>query len=257
MPEDIYGRDSSLPDLTASQPTVGPLYENPTYTNLSPRVGLGVGRLRRRQDVRARRLRPLLQHHQPAEPDRHGHQPAGHAAAGHRQPDVPDAGLQPRRRDLDAAGAVRSRQSAHPRLQRQRAARALVAHGADGRLRRIARPPPAAQRRRQHGPAGRPGRRHGVHPRRHAAPEHELLDHRAQEQRRRVLVQRAHRRRPAPPGRRRLACSRRTRSRRAKTRRRRRRSSPTPPTARRRRCPSTSPATTRARPTSTRGTTGC
>ncbi len=39
MPEDIYGRDSSLPDLTASQPTVGPLYENPTYTNLSPRAG--------------------------------------------------------------------------------------------------------------------------------------------------------------------------------------------------------------------------
>jgi len=39
MPEDIYGRDSSLPDLSASQPTVGPLYENPTYTNLSPRVG--------------------------------------------------------------------------------------------------------------------------------------------------------------------------------------------------------------------------
>ncbi len=40
MPEDIYGRDSSLPDLTASQPTIGPLYENPTYTNLSPRAGI-------------------------------------------------------------------------------------------------------------------------------------------------------------------------------------------------------------------------
>ncbi len=40
MPEDIYGRDSSLPDLTASQPTVGPLYQNPTYTNLSPRAGV-------------------------------------------------------------------------------------------------------------------------------------------------------------------------------------------------------------------------
>jgi hypothetical protein len=40
MPEDIYGRDSALPDLNASQPTVGPLYENPTYLNLSPRVGL-------------------------------------------------------------------------------------------------------------------------------------------------------------------------------------------------------------------------
>jgi hypothetical protein len=39
MPEDIYGRDSALPDLTAPAPTVGPLYENPTYTNLSPRAG--------------------------------------------------------------------------------------------------------------------------------------------------------------------------------------------------------------------------
>jgi hypothetical protein len=39
MPEDIYGRDSSLPDLTASQPTIGPLYENPTFSNLSPRGG--------------------------------------------------------------------------------------------------------------------------------------------------------------------------------------------------------------------------
>jgi hypothetical protein len=40
LPEDIYGRDSALPDLTASQPVVGPLYENPTYTNISPRTGV-------------------------------------------------------------------------------------------------------------------------------------------------------------------------------------------------------------------------
>jgi hypothetical protein len=39
MPEDIYGRDSALPDLTASAPTIGPLYQNPTYRNLSPRTG--------------------------------------------------------------------------------------------------------------------------------------------------------------------------------------------------------------------------
>jgi hypothetical protein len=39
MPQDKYNRDSSLPDLTAAVPTIGPLYENPTYTNLSPRVG--------------------------------------------------------------------------------------------------------------------------------------------------------------------------------------------------------------------------
>jgi hypothetical protein len=40
MPEDIYGRDSALPDLSAREPTLGQLYENPTYTNISPRVGL-------------------------------------------------------------------------------------------------------------------------------------------------------------------------------------------------------------------------
>ena len=40
MPEDIYGRDSALPDLTASEPVIGPLYENPTYTNISPRTGI-------------------------------------------------------------------------------------------------------------------------------------------------------------------------------------------------------------------------
>lgn len=40
LPEEKYGRDSALPDLSASAPVVGPLYENPTYTNISPRVGL-------------------------------------------------------------------------------------------------------------------------------------------------------------------------------------------------------------------------
>jgi hypothetical protein len=40
MPEDIYGRDSALPDLTASQPTTGQLYEGPSYENFSPRGGL-------------------------------------------------------------------------------------------------------------------------------------------------------------------------------------------------------------------------
>ena len=39
LPEEKYGRDSALPDLQASAPVVGPLYENPTYKNLSPRVG--------------------------------------------------------------------------------------------------------------------------------------------------------------------------------------------------------------------------
>jgi hypothetical protein len=39
MPEDKYGRDSALPDLSASQPTLGRLYEGPRYTNVSPRGG--------------------------------------------------------------------------------------------------------------------------------------------------------------------------------------------------------------------------
>jgi carboxypeptidase family protein len=39
MPEDLYGRDSALPSLTDRAPTVGPLYQNPTRKNLSPRVG--------------------------------------------------------------------------------------------------------------------------------------------------------------------------------------------------------------------------
>jgi hypothetical protein len=40
LPKEKYNRDSALPDLSASAPVVGPLYENPTYTNLSPRMGL-------------------------------------------------------------------------------------------------------------------------------------------------------------------------------------------------------------------------
>jgi hypothetical protein len=40
LPEEKYNRDSALPDLSASQPVVGPLYQNPTYTNLSPRFGV-------------------------------------------------------------------------------------------------------------------------------------------------------------------------------------------------------------------------
>jgi hypothetical protein len=40
MPQDIYGRDSALPNpLTDRAPTTGQLYENPTYKNLSPRAG--------------------------------------------------------------------------------------------------------------------------------------------------------------------------------------------------------------------------
>jgi hypothetical protein len=39
LPIDIYGRDSALPNIDDSAPTVGQLYENPTSNNISPRVG--------------------------------------------------------------------------------------------------------------------------------------------------------------------------------------------------------------------------
>ena len=39
LPEEKYDRDSALPDLMGSEPVIGPLYENPTFTNVSPRAG--------------------------------------------------------------------------------------------------------------------------------------------------------------------------------------------------------------------------
>ena len=173
MPEDIYGRDSSLPDLTASQPTVGPLYENPTYTNLSPRAGVawdvfGDGKTSVRGgyglyfNTTNQQNLIVTVTNPPATPRPVIVNPT------FPTPDFNRAGaisMRPVQFDLD--------NPRDPRLQRQHPAGALVAHGADGRLRRVARPPPAAQRRRQHGPAGGASRRHGVHSRRHAAPEHE------------------------------------------------------------------------------------
>ena len=39
LPKDIEGRDSTLVNLSDPAPTTGQLYQNPTYQNLSPRVG--------------------------------------------------------------------------------------------------------------------------------------------------------------------------------------------------------------------------
>ena len=39
LPVNIYGRDSALPNINDTEPTVGQLYENPTSKNISPRVG--------------------------------------------------------------------------------------------------------------------------------------------------------------------------------------------------------------------------
>ena len=193
MPRDKYNRDSSLPDLSASGPTVGPLYREPHVHEPLTAGRLRVGCVRRRDHGRARRLRAVLQHEQPSEPDRHGHEPAGDPSACHHQPGVPRAGLQPCGGNLDPPRAVRSRESARARLQRQPPARAVVEDGADCRLRGIPRQAPAAQRRRQPGASNRHAQRRAVHCGRNAAAEHRVLDHRAEEQRRRLLVQRAHR----------------------------------------------------------------
>lgn len=43
MPREQYGRDVSLPNLATDRaPTVGPLYQNPTYKNWSPRFGFAL-----------------------------------------------------------------------------------------------------------------------------------------------------------------------------------------------------------------------
>lgn len=39
MPQDIHGRDSALRNLSDATATVGPLYQNPTHKNFSPRIG--------------------------------------------------------------------------------------------------------------------------------------------------------------------------------------------------------------------------
>ncbi len=255
-PTEKYGRDVALPNLMDREPTLGRLYQNPGTGRVAS-WRLRVGRDRRRPHVAPWRIRALLQHQQPAEPDRHDHEPAVHAAPSHRQPDVPDAAVRPGGRDVHPADPVRRAVPARPHLEPERPARAAVADGRDGGLRRLARQAPAAQQRRQHGDANHSARRHAVLPRwalrvrtRHFRPS-------------------SSRAATATPGTKRSSsifaggspavwrCNPLTPGRDPRTRRRPRRSSPTPPTARRRRSRSTSLTTTRGWPTSTCGTTGC
>ena len=199
MPREKYNRDSALPDLSASEAgRRSALRESHLHQPVAA-SGRGVGCLRQRSNRRSRRLRALLQHQQPSEPDRDGDQSAVHAAPGHRQPDVPEPALRSRQCHLDAAGAVRPGQPARAHLQRQRAAGSLGTDRRHYRLRRLARPAPAAQRRRQPRAADRHHRRRpAIHRRRNAADQPVVLDHRAEEQRRRLVVQRVHLR-SAPP----------------------------------------------------------
>ena len=135
MPIDQGGRDSALINLSDPAPTVGSLYENPSTYQPVAAGWRGVGRVRRRLDVGARRLRAVLQHQQPAEPDRHGDEPAGDAARS----SSPTRRFRARR--SSAASATRSGRCngswtnpRAPHVERQRAARAAGELHRDGRL---------------------------------------------------------------------------------------------------------------------------
>ena len=128
MPKDIYGRDSALPDLTASAPTTGQLYDNSdlqehlaarrasrgTFSaTAGPRVRGGYGlyfNTNSHQNLIVTVTNP------PATP-----RPVI------VNPTFPNPAVQPRRRDLDPADPVGPRDTARARVQRQRAARDLVA----------------------------------------------------------------------------------------------------------------------------------
>ena len=199
MPAEKYGRDSALPDLSAAQPTIGPLYENPTYTNVSPRGGFawdvfGDGRTAVRGgyglyfNTNSHQNLIVTVTNPPFTP-----RPVI------VNPTFPNPPFDRAERDLDPADAVRHRDAARPRLQRQRAARALVEDGGDGSATRdraartcwrsndvnTAQPTGTTADGTPFIPAGTPRHQHGV------------LDDRAEEQRRRLLVQRADLRRAA------------------------------------------------------------
>ena len=170
LPRDEGNRDVNMPDLLAPEVTVGPLYENPTGKNVSPRLGFawdlfGDGRTRA-----PRRVRALLQHHEPPEPDRHRHQPAGDAAAGDPEPHVPGARLLAARCSLHPADPVRHRAAARARLEREPPAPAARAGGGHGRLRGHPRPEPLAQRRRERAGPGDPADGTLFHPATAARP---------------------------------------------------------------------------------------
>ena len=158
---------STCPTSSLPRSRSGPLYENPTGKNVSPRLSFAWDVLGRRAHVAARRLRALLQHQQPAEPDRHRHQPAGHAAAGDRRtrpsrcPTSRGSGalsIRPIQYDLERPRVHVWNVS----LQRELPARVVVTVGYAG----TRGPEPLAQRRRQRAGPADAARRHALPPRR-------------------------------------------------------------------------------------------
>ena len=257
MPREKYDRDSALPDLSASQPTIGPLYENPTYTNVSPRGGFawdvfGDGRTSVRGgyglyfNTNSHQNLIVTVTNPPFTPRPVIVNPTFPSPPFDRATAI---SMRPMQYDLKTPRV----HVYNVNVQRELGWKTAVTVGyAGSRGAHL-----LAQRRRQPRAADRhDGRRPALHRRRHAADQPGVLDDRAQEQRRRLVVQRASSSKRGAAGPTGSRCSRRTRSRRASTPRRPRRSSPTRPTARRRRSPSSFPATTRGRRISTSGTTG-
>ena len=82
----------------------------------------GMGRIRRWHDIAPGRVRALLQHQQPPEPDRHGDQSSRDAAARHSEPDVSGPVVRSARGVVGTARPNRHRAAAPARLQPERAA---------------------------------------------------------------------------------------------------------------------------------------
>ncbi len=138
LPKDAEGRDSTLVTLSDTTPTLGQPYGKLAEAQLLAPGEFRLGREGRRQTRGPRRLRPVLQRQQPAEPDRDHHESAGDASGHHREPDLSPASLRPGLHQLDPARAVGPRESARPRLQPERAEGTLGQHGADRGLRGLA-----------------------------------------------------------------------------------------------------------------------
>ena len=165
LPRDEGNRDVNMPDLLAPEVTVGPLYENPTGKNVSPRLSFawdvfGDGRTALRGgyglyfNTMSHQNLIVTVTNPPATPRPVIPNPTFPV------PDFSRLGC-----SLHPADPVRHRAPARPRLEREPPAPAARAGGGHGRLRGHPRPEPLAQRRRERARPGDPRRRHPLPPR--------------------------------------------------------------------------------------------